>query len=608
MPVATPSETSTPQPRPALWRLAALAAGALVAATVLSPFIFRIIRAAAASVHAGRAALIDDVIEAPFCDVFTRTAVVCLVLAVVAGWRWLRVRIEWRRMFRLKRAPLRAAVWLVLGVLSICLLFAAQVHAGLWLWRGRAAGDIARRVLVSFFNAVPVGVIEELVFRGIILGYLLQCLSKHRALLLSAVIFAVPHLFSIEHFLRPIKDVAVDGTCWHAGWTQLGLYLSLLRDPLALAPGLIGLFFAGWLLAELAVRTKSLWASIGMHTGWVFAIKALGQAWRWNKAPAANAGPAWFYGEKYIATGVLGWILLAVLVCLVNGMLAYAVFRVLSALVSSLPRAAVVRLGRLLGRAGYYVDVRHRPVALANIALAFPERTEAERREIARRSFETLGVTCLEVLTFRTIADDFLSIAKPEGLEHIAAAHAQGRGIVFFTGHYASWELLAVGCGVLHYPFTAVARPFQNEWIYAHIQKVRRSAGIEILDKKGISSDVLACLRANGMVGFVGDQYAGSGGLFVDFFGVPASTSPAMATFARKTGAALIPAFDHLMPDGTHHPVIHPPVTLRRTDDAAADVRAMTQDLMAVLEREIREQPWQWLWAHRKWRRRKGSE
>ena len=107
------------------------------------------------------------------------------------------------------------------------------------------------------------------------------------------------------------------------------------------------------------------------------------------------------------------------------------------------------------------------------------------------------------------------------------------------------------------------------------------------------------------MVGFVGDQYAGSRALYVDFFGRQASTTPAMATFARKTGAALIPAFDHISRDGTHHPVIYPPVKIPQTDDLKKDIFDITQHLMHILENEIRKEPGMWLWSHRKWRKRK---
>jgi KDO2-lipid IV(A) lauroyltransferase len=165
--------------------------------------------------------------------------------------------------------------------------------------------------------------------------------------------------------------------------------------------------------------------------------------------------------------------------------------------------------------------------------------------------------------------------------------------------------LLALGCALLDYPFNAVARPFGNKWIYKHIQKIRKEPGVNILDKKGITKDVLKLLSQNEMVGFVGDQYAGSRALFVDFFGQPASTTAAMATFARKTGAALIPAFDHISPDGTHHPVIYPAVKVPQTDDLKKDIFDTTQELMKILEKEIRKDPGQWLWSHRKWRRRK---
>jgi lauroyl/myristoyl acyltransferase len=78
-----------------------------------------------------------------------------------------------------------------------------------------------------------------------------------------------------------------------------------------------------------------------------------------------------------------------------------------------------------------------------------------------------------------------------------------------------------------------------------------------------------------------------------------------MAVIARKTGAAIVPAFDHILPDGTHRPRVHPPLWVAETDDADQDVFNATQQLMTLLEQQIRAEPARYLWAHRKWRARR---
>ncbi|MCX7847004.1 MAG: CPBP family glutamic-type intramembrane protease [bacterium] len=540
--------------------------------------------------------------EFPFRRVFDRVVVVCVVGGLAICWGWLGIEFRPRVLFRRKRAVRRWVVWMVVGVMSIAVLTLAQVWAGLRVERGVTVSGLVGAGVAAFGSAVAVGVIEELAFRGFLLHALMERLSRYGAVLVSSVIFAGLHVFTLDHFLRPIKQVVVDGMRWDAGFRLMGLFFVPLREPGAVVPGLVGLFLAGWLLAELTVRTRTLWAAMGLHTGWVFAIKVLGKVWKYVEPPARGAGPVWLFGEKYAATGVLGWLIVGVLIVVVNGLALYVVYRGAEQVVGLLPRGRLMQIGRMLGRVAFWVAWRQRRIALENVCAAFPERGRAECYAIARESFETLGMVALELLDFPRLARCFFEYVKPEGLEHVEAVRARGQAIVFFTGHYGNWEIFPLGCGLLGYPFSGVARPFHNEWIYGRVLRVRCASGVRILDKRNIAGEVLRRLRAGEMVGFVGDQYAGEDGVATLFFGRRASTSGAMAAFARKTGAALIAAFDHVRADGSHRPVIYPAFEVGRSEDPERDIAEATQRLMDYLEAEIRRDPGQWLWMHRKWR------
>lgn len=572
-----------------------IAAGVLLAA-VAAPWVYRF------------AQLVPPLRAFPFRRVFDRTAVVCVIAGLALGWRGLGVSFRPRVLFRRKRAVARFLVWFVIGAVCITLLVLAQVYAGLRVYRHPAFSAVVFNALTGLISALCVGVIEELAFRGFLFHALLERMSRYRAVLISSAIFACLHLFTLDHFLRPIKHVQLDGTQWDAGFRLMALFFVPLREPQVVAPGVVGLFLAGWLLAELTMRTRTLWAAMGLHAGWVFAIKALGKLWKYPEPPPASAGPTWFFGEKYAATGVLGWIFVALLIVIVNGLALYVLYRIAEAAVQLLPRARVMQLGRVLGRCAFHLAGSHRRIALDNVRAAFPEQSQIDCTAIVRQSFETLGMVAMEVLDFPRLARQFFDLVHPTGLEHIEAVRARGRAIVFFTGHFGNWEIFPLGCGLLGYPFTGVARPHQNEWIYARLLKLRCASGVRILDKRDITADVLQRLRAKEMVGFVGDQYAGERGLPTLFFGRPASTSPAMATFARKTGAALIAAFDHLHADGTHHPVIYPAFDVPCSPNSAHDIAIATQRLMAMLEDEIRHDPGMWLWMHRKWRAPRRSQ
>jgi KDO2-lipid IV(A) lauroyltransferase len=481
----------------------------------------------------------------------------------------------------------------------------AQVWSELRVYRRPLPSAVLLAVVQGFFSAACVSLLEESIFRGYMLQALLATFERYRAILLTSAIFAVLHLFTLDHFLKPIREVQLDGMQWQAGFQLLALFFVPLRQPLAVLPGLLGLFLAGWLLAELTVRTKSLWPAIGLHAGWVWAIKVTGRIWKYIEPPRPDTGPVWLFGEKYAATGVLGWLVVGALILLVNGLAAYAFYRVAVLVMNMLTQQQALRLGRACGRLAFRLDFKHRRVALENLRHAFPDKSEDERRVIARGSFETLGVVGAEMLRFRRMVRQFNALVDVQGLEHVAAVRARGHGVVFFTGHFGNWEVFPLACGVQKYPFAGVARPHANEWIYRDIVRTRTATGVEILDKKNILRELVARLRNGRMVGFVGDQYAGADGLFVEFFGRPASTIGAMAVLARKTGAALIPAFDHILPDGTHRPVVHSPLYVAQSDDADKDVFAATQALMTLLEEQIRKEPQRYVWAHRKWRARR---
>jgi len=575
-----------------LLRAAFIACTGLLLAAVLAPWVFRITQQ------------LPLLSQYPFRRVFDRVAAVSLIILFALGWRWLQVRITFLPLFKRKHALPRYMVWLLIGFVCITVLVLAQVWTGLRVYRRPLPSAVLLAVVQGLFSAVCVGLLEESIFRGFMLQAFLERFTRYRAILLTSAIFAVLHVLTLDHFLKPIRDVQLDGLHWFAGLRLITLFLVPLRQPLEILPGVIGLFLAGWLLAELTVRTKSLWPAIGLHTGLVWAIKVTGRVWKYFDPPPADAGPVWLFGGKYAATGVLGWVVVGGLILVVNGLAAYALYRGAVTLINLLTYRQAVALGRACGRIAFRVDARHRRVALDNLRHAFPEKSGPERRAIARGSFETLGGVAAEMLQFRRITREFNALVEVQGLEHVTTVMARGRGLIFFTGHFGNWEILSLACGVLKYSFAGVARPHANEWIYRHVVQARCATGIEILDKKGILRDILARLRAGRMVGFVGDQYAGSGGMFVNFFGRPASTIATMAVIARKTGAAIVPAFDHLLPDGTHQPVVHPPLWVAETDDADKDVFDATQQLMTLLEKQIRAEPACYLWAHRKWRAR----
>src|ERR1043166_9828604 len=97
--------------------------------------------------------------------------------------------------------------------------------------------------------------------------------------------------------------------------------------------------------------------------------------------------------------------------------------------------------GSSLGYLFYMFDRPHRRVAMENLAAAFPRRTASERRAIVRAVFAHFGRLLFEFLKFSTLSDEkILSRVEFDGEERVRRAYAQGKGVLFITGHFGFWE------------------------------------------------------------------------------------------------------------------------------------------------------------------------
>jgi KDO2-lipid IV(A) lauroyltransferase len=275
-------------------------------------------------------------------------------------------------------------------------------------------------------------------------------------------------------------------------------------------------------------------------------------------------------------------------------------------LVGRLPLGAGGRLGAALGEAAYWVVAGRRRVALDNLTLAFGDRlSEPARRALARRCFRHLGRTVVECcqLVFGTPAD-LLARIRIQGLEHLQAALAEGRGAFLLTAHFGNWELLAAAHVLVGIRLSVVARPLDNADLEAMVGGARARSGLRVIPKREAVRGVLGALGRGECVGILLDQDAGPQGAFVPFLGRPASTSRSLAVLALKTRAPVVPAFLHRCPDGTHDLVLEPPIAAEASGDLGADVVASTARFTAAIERHVRLHPEQWFWVHRRWKTR----
>lgn len=281
----------------------------------------------------------------------------------------------------------------------------------------------------------------------------------------------------------------------------------------------------------------------------------------------------------------------------------YGVIALMRALVGMLPDRVVRALGDMVGLTFYAVDRSHRRVALTNLAQCFPMRSEAERRAIARAMFAHFGRLLFEILKFSTLSHaQILARVEFDGEDRARHAYAQGKGVLFFTGHFGFWELHALAHGLQLQPIGVLARALDNPRLHALLEAVRTRTGNSVIYREGAVRRVLRTLAHGQGVALLIDQHMNSpDAIWVDFFQRPAATTSTLAALALRTGAPVVPVFALPLPGGRYRMIYEHPVEPPRGDGPDA-VREFTQRCTDVLEMYVRRHPELWLWMHRRWR------
>src|SRR5687767_3136684 len=266
---------------------------------------------------------------------------------------------------------------------------------------------------------------------------------------------------------------------------------------------------------------------------------------------------------------------------------------------------AVRVCGGGLGRGAYVVDGFHRRIALDNLAHAFPSRSESEHRAIARAMFRHFGRLLLELMKFGSLSQQqMLALIDTEGEERVWQAYQQGRGVLFFTGHFGYWEMQAIAQPLRVKPVSVLARPLDNPQLHGLLERIRACTGNSVIYRQGAIRKVLRELASNRGVALLIDQHLHTpDAVYVDFFRRPAATTSALAALALRTGAPVIPVFALPLADGRYRFVYEHPVDPPHEDSPDA-IREFTQRCTDVLEMYVRRNPELWLWMHRRWRKR----
>ncbi len=289
----------------------------------------------------------------------------------------------------------------------------------------------------------------------------------------------------------------------------------------------------------------------------------------------------------------------------------YFAARMALTLLGLLPRRAAVGISIGILRMLPLVLPGLKRIGLINLAIAFPEKSENERSDLLKGTFNNLGRVLGELSQFhkftRSDLENLIDFELDDESKSLYERNkSEGRGVLITTGHMGNWEMLVLGFAALYEPISYLARPLDNPKIDEMLNRLRTRFGNRPINKTNSAMLAIKILREGGILGMLSDVNAHpKEGVFVPFFGIPACTLSGAAMLAIRSNALIFPTFCVWNKDTKRYRFIHGPLLEpSNTGDRKEDIIATTGAYTLEIEKIIRAYPDQWMWIHRRWKTR----
>lgn len=273
-------------------------------------------------------------------------------------------------------------------------------------------------------------------------------------------------------------------------------------------------------------------------------------------------------------------------------------------IIPALPRKREVALGRWLGRRLAAMK-RFRSIALANLDLAYGDRkTPEEKQALHLASMEHLGMIVLDYFWFSRHTRERVAKYCKAGDETIERWNSGTFGGSFISAHLGNWDLGGVFVASSGRTLWSVYKPFGTGMATKLLARFRSCQGQRVIQRHGAITGVMRAIRSNDLTALLLDQHVApaDGGIYVPFFGVPATVSGAVGTLSHRLGSPiLITAMIHDAATDTY--ALHTFREISGEEAKARDPDSLTREIAAVIQRMVETHPEQWLWSYKRWKR-----
>jgi Kdo2-lipid IVA lauroyltransferase/acyltransferase len=288
----------------------------------------------------------------------------------------------------------------------------------------------------------------------------------------------------------------------------------------------------------------------------------------------------------------------------IQGLLEFCLLKILIFIFSILNIKVSYFIAYIIGNFVYFFLPLRKQVGFYNLKRVFKDKTDKELYSILRKVYINFSYFMLESMIMYKLRKDPLYGLKDNikifGLENLDEAIKKDKGSVLYTAHIGNWHIMGQKFVQLGYAINNVIKKQRNSFVFDEEVKGMLDSGMKITILQKTPKNIFKALINKDIVEFLADQDAGENGIFVDFFGLKASTATGPALFSLKMEVPLIFAID-LRENLYKHKIFIEKVDYIPTGEKDKDVYNLTEILNQKLEKYIYNNPEQYFWLHRRW-------
>ncbi len=273
----------------------------------------------------------------------------------------------------------------------------------------------------------------------------------------------------------------------------------------------------------------------------------------------------------------------------------------------SLPREKNLKAGENIGNLFWSLGYR-KEVILKNLDIAFPEKSKEWKNQVGRKSLQNIGRTLSEFPKIPQYVENN-QIDKIFVVEEGEQILREKGSKIIITAHIGNWEVGGAGLVSRYGDLVSLAYRMKNKKLNELINSIRRASGLKIIFHDQPLKDFVKALKEKKKVVFLADQNAlRHRGVFVDFFGLPASTVVFPAKLAFRYNVPVVFAYQYYDENEKIYKAVIKEIDWKPSKDKEESIKNLVQIYTKEIENAVRKHPDQYFWVHKRWKTRPEGE